>query len=309
MAENTSHQLSIVEESAYGATPTTPAFQILRNTGCTLKMTRASVDNPEIRADRQHAGMRLGSFSIAGNVSGVLSFLTYSALLEAGLTSAFQIDTPSAGTDQLKNGVARKSFTFERYFSDQLAAANPYHRYHGVEVSGLSIKGGPDSNVEITAELIGQSESRSGVALTGASYAPQTADDPMTMLGGNVLIGGVSSGVVTSFDISVKNAMNANPVATDNFGLRPSIGPIDVTGSIAVYFEGDSNISALANETETSIDVSFTDGVNIYRILMPRVKFTDAGVESGGTGTFIETIPFRALPDAATSATIIIEEM
>jgi len=309
MAENTAHQLAIIGESSYGVTPTNPTMQILRNTGCSIKPARASVDNPEVRADRQHAGLRLGSVSVGGSIDGILSFLTYSMLMEGALTEQFLIDTPSAGTNQLKNGVLRQSFMVERHFTDLAAADKPFHRYHGCEVAGMTFKAGPDANVDISAEIIAQSFTTDTAQLTGATYTPQTADKPMTLLGGNVSVGGASSGVTTSIDIAIKNAMSANPVATSNFGLRPSIGPIDVTGTISVYFLNSSNLDALMNETTTSLETTFTDGTNAYRIVFPLVQFTDAGVTTSGSGTMVESIPFRALPDPVTGATIIIEEI
>lgn len=85
MSDSARHAAHYVLESAYGTTPTTPAFKRIRHTGCTLGVQRGSLQSEELRPDRQIADFRLGAISVAGDLNTELSFESFDDFLEAVL--------------------------------------------------------------------------------------------------------------------------------------------------------------------------------------------------------------------------------
>ena len=116
MANGSRHSMRYVAESTYGQTPATPAFKPIRHTGTTLGLSKESLQSEEIRSDRQIADFRHGAYQVGGDINIELSYGSFDKLLEAVLCGTWQIDSPAAGTDRLKAGTVRRSFTIERFF-------------------------------------------------------------------------------------------------------------------------------------------------------------------------------------------------
>lgn len=85
MSDAALHKLSFIPEVTYGVTPTNPEWQILRNTGLTLGLSKGTLQSNELRADRQIADFRHGTWQTGGDINGELSFGTYDTILEAAL--------------------------------------------------------------------------------------------------------------------------------------------------------------------------------------------------------------------------------
>lgn len=87
MTIGTSNQtkISIIKEVTAGATPATPAMQLLRFTGETMQASNSTTVSEEIRDDRMTADLILTDQSVSGDISGELSGLTYDMLFEGVL--------------------------------------------------------------------------------------------------------------------------------------------------------------------------------------------------------------------------------
>ncbi|MFA7063569.1 MAG: phage tail tube protein, partial [Methanomethylophilus sp.] len=132
MADGSRHSMRFVPETTYGVTPATPVFDIIRHTGTTLGLSKEALQSEEIRDDRQIADFRHGARQVGGDISIELSYGSFDVILEALLGGTWDTDEPTVGTDQLKAGTTRRSFTVERYFGDILTADKPFHRFTGV---------------------------------------------------------------------------------------------------------------------------------------------------------------------------------
>jgi hypothetical protein len=91
MSDAARHAAFYVPEAAFGVTPPTPAFKRLRHTGLTLGVQRGSLQSEELRPDRQIQDFRLGTVSVAGDMSTELSFDSYDDLLEAVLCGTWTV--------------------------------------------------------------------------------------------------------------------------------------------------------------------------------------------------------------------------
>ena len=71
-----------------------------------------------------------------------------------------------------------------------------------------------------------------------------------------------------------------------------------VSGSFSIYHTGTVEIAKLLAETESGLTFTMSDPAgNQHVVLLPRVKYTSAGVTKQDDGPNMETINFTALKD------------
>jgi hypothetical protein len=112
-------QVAFIQEAIFKTTPATPTGQILRKVSFTLADSdAATLNNPELRRDRQKAPGRRGARRAKGDLSGVLSYGTYDAFLAAALgchawtANVVKIKAPiSTGAISLAVAATAKTFT------------------------------------------------------------------------------------------------------------------------------------------------------------------------------------------------------
>ena len=109
MSDAARHAAFYVPETIYGTTPTTPAFKAIRHTGMTLGVQRSSLQSQEIRPDRQIADFRLGTNSVAGDISTELSFASFDDFLQAVFMGTW---TPKATVTDSTLSVAAADSSF-----------------------------------------------------------------------------------------------------------------------------------------------------------------------------------------------------
>jgi hypothetical protein len=301
------HSLYMIQESTYGVTPTsTPAFVHVRNTGTTLALTKNTTESAEIRSDRQISDSRHGARKIGGDLSIELSYGSFDAILEAVLCGTWATDSPVAGTDRLKAGTTRRSFTLERIFAD--ASDKPYHRFTGVEFDSLQLQVNADAMVKGTLKVIGQDLSLNAASMTGASYGAASTTSPLDSFTGVIKEGGSTVAVVTEVQLTLENALASRFVVGSKTSLSPSIGRSKVSGQVGVYFETVTMLEKFINETESSMEFTLPDGVgNSLKITIPRVKYNGGQPDVKGEGPIMLTMPFIGLLDTTTSTNLIID--
>jgi len=299
IASGSRHGMAFVAESTYGVTPASPAFKALRHTGTTLALTKEAIQSGELRSDRQIADYRGGNRSVAGDISGELSFGTYDDFLEAALCGTWE-------SDVLKAGVVRRSFTIERHFSD----IGERHRYDGCAINTLALSVAPNAVVTATFGVIGSGYEIGTSALAGATYGDATTTSPFDSFTGTIQEGGQAIGVVTSLEMSLENGMEAMFVVGSNKTLQPSIGRSNLTGTLTVYFENKTMLEKFINDDDSSLEFSLVDlDGNTYVFTLPRIRYTGGQPDVSGEGPITLSMPFQALLDPVTGTNIEIERI
>lgn len=308
MANGSRHSMRYVAETVYGQTPATPAFKMIRHTGTTLGLSKESLQSEELRDDRQIADFRHGAYQVGGDINIELSYGSFDELLEAVLLGTWEVDSPAAGTDRLKAGVTRRSFTVERFFGDILTADKPYHRFTGVELNTLSLAINANAMITGSFGVLGQNMVTATTAITGATYAPATTTSPLDSFTGTLNEAGTPIAVITEISLSIENGLEARYVVGSKQSIRPSIGRSNVTGQVTAYFENSALLDKFINETESSIVFELPDGAgNKYTFTLPRIKYTGGQPDVDGEGPITLSMPFQALLDATTGTNIIID--
>lgn len=308
MANGSRHSMRYVAETVYGQTPATPAFKMIRHTGTTLGLSKESLQSEELRDDRQIADFRHGAYQVGGDINIELSYGSFDELLEAVLLGTWEVDSPAAGTDRLKAGVTRRSFTVERFFGDILTADKPYHRFTGVELNTLSLAINANAMITGSFGVLGQNMVTATTAITGATYAPATTTSPLDSFTGTLNEAGTPIAVITEISLSIENGLEARYVVGSKQSIRPSIGRSNVTGQVTAYFENSTLLDKFINETESSIVFELPDGAgNLYTVTLPRIKYTGGQPDVDGEGPITLSMPFQALLDSVTGTNIIID--
>ena len=308
MANGSRHSMRYVAEASYGVTPTTPAFKPIRHTGTTLALTKEGLQSEEIRNDRQIADFRHGAFQTGGDINVELSYGSFDELLEAVLCGTWAAGTPVLGTDQLKAGIKRRSFTIERHFGDLLTAQKPYHRFTGVEFNTLAVSVAANAMITATLGVVGQGFATNTAEIAGATYATATTTSPLDSFTGSLKEAGSLIAVITEIQLNVENGLESRFVVGSKQSIRPSIGRSNVSGTITAYFEDSTLLDKFVNETESSIEFELPDGAGNNLIFkLPRVKYNGGQPDVEGEGPITLSMPFQALLDATTGTNLIIE--
>lgn len=311
MANGSRHSMYAVKESVYGTTPNNPALDTVRITGTTLGLAKDSIQSEEIRGDRQIADFRLGNNQVGGDINFELSYGTFDDFLEAVLlASGWAADTPAVGSQQLKAGITRSSFTFIRHFADIQAADKPYFIYRGVEINSLQLSVAPGAMITGTLTVIGQSQATATdlTALGTPTYNPVSTTEPLDSFTGTLNEGGTPIAVITEISLTLQNGIEPRFVVGSKNTIYPSVGRSNLTGQITAYFENATLVDKFLNETDSSIDFTLPDGAgNEIKFILPRVKYTGGQPDVSGEGPVTLAMPFQALLDSAEGSNILIE--
>ena len=304
IASGSRHSMGYIAEASYGVTPNTPAFKAIRHSSSTLGLSKESIQSNELRSDRQIADFRHGNKSITGDIGLELSYGSFDDLLEAVLGGTWAADTPSAGIDQLKAGVVRRSFSVERHFED----ITQYLRFTGVNFNTLSLSVAPNAMVTGTLGMIGKGMTTATTAITGSTYPAATTTSPFDSFTGTINENNASIAVITDLSINLDNGMNTMNVIGSSETLDPSIGRSNVTGSMTAYFENTTLLNKFINETETSIDFTLTDVAgNTYFFDLPRIKYSTGQPDVTDENPVTITFDFQALRDSTTATNILVQ--
>lgn len=308
MADGSRHSMAFIEESTYGTTPATPTLSPLCHTGTTLALSKNTLESQKLRNDRQISDFRHGAYQVGGDISFELQYADFDAILEAVLCGTWTSDTPIVGTDQLKAGTTRRSFTIERYFSDIQTADKPYHRFTGCEFASMSLSVAPDAMITGSFTVVGQGQDLDTVAITGSSYDTETGNAPLDSFSGTLKENGSTIAVITEIQLNLENGIDPRFVVGSQETIRPAIGRSNCSGQITAYFENSTLLDKFINETESSIDFTLPDlDGNELKFILPRVKYNGGQPDVSGEGPITLSMPFQALRDETETTNIIIE--
>lgn len=308
MADGSRHNIGYVEEVTRGITPANPVFKRLRHTSTSLALSKNTVQSEEIRSDRQISDFRHGAFQVGGDIGFELSYGTFDDLLEAVTAGTWVADTPAVGTDQLKCGIVRRSFTIEREFSDIASVGKPFHRFTACEFSSMQLQVTADAIVTGTMTLVGSGMATDAAIIAGATYTPASTTTPLDSFTGTLTEDGSLIAVITEIQLNLENSLNPRFVVGSKEGILPSIGRSNVSGQITAYFEDSTLLDKFIDETESSIEFTLPDTAgNEYKFILPRVKYNGGQPDVSGEGSITLSMPFQALLDDTYLTNLVIE--
>lgn len=296
-------RLALIEETAWGVTPATPAFKTIRLTSENIQPSKNTVRSNELQPDRNVVDEIQVGRSVAGPIAFELSYATFDDLLRSLLFADWS-------TNKIQNGAgAGTSFTAERRIALP-AGTYEYQRFTGLVANSLSLN--INSGGILTGEfgMMGKFGGRGTYIITGATYtAPNT--NPVlnaTSHFASINIPGLTGTVprIQSLTMNITNNIRSqNAVGSvDAIGLAPGI--FEVTGTITTYFETGDALQAFLDHQDLALN--FTVGTaagSRYKFTIPTIVLTgDPGGNAGGNNEDVTmTLNYTAVLDRLTTPT------
>ena len=292
IATGARHDLTYVQETVYGTTPSTPTMSAIRHTGTTLGLSKDSIESEELREDRQIAHYRHGNKSVAGDINFELSYTSFDDFIQAVMCGTW---TDDGDPEHIIVGTTARTFTIERKHSD----ITQFLRSTGCSVNSMSLSVAPNSMITGTFGILGKDMTLTQSAVASASYPAASTSSPFDSFSGTISLGGTSVAVITALELNIDNGMEAQYVVGDATTLQPPLAKSTVTGSVTAYFENQTLVNYFINETNVAVSFDLIDPLlNKYTFDMPVVKFNSGNPEVGGAGAITVTLDFIALYDA-----------
>jgi hypothetical protein len=210
-------QISYIKEIIPGVTPVNPAMKILRMTGESLQGSNSTTVSEEIRSDRSIADLILTDQSVAGDVMGELSGLTYDEFFESALfadvtwvpstvTAKTTIASTASGFTDSANGFITGGLKVGSYYK-VAGSTNPLNNrvYKVLTVVAGTITTYPAPNTVVAAG--------SSMSITGSTIWNGVKDSSYSMQ-------------KTIKDATVPSYINYKGVRIGTFKLDFSVGAI-----------------------------------------------------------------------------------
>lgn len=285
-------QLAYIAETVWGTTPATPTGRIVRQTGVTATQDKGTTKSAETTNSREVADIVQVSGRGGLNINFELSYDTqFEDWLESLLCGAW-------ATNVLKVGTTRKSFTFQRGFTDIAR----FHRFTGAICNAMNFAIGNGNIVTGSASFVSKFPSDAGTTVwTGTTAAGTNAVmDPITAVQLAQEGGAGSIAGLTEFSMALSNGIVDFPQlqSLDPLDLQP--GAFGASGEFSLYFADATYWTKFAAHTTTSLTFTLGGAASKkYAFYFPKVKLTQVDVPNGGMNQAIVTkFSWEAFKDA-----------
>lgn len=200
--------------------------------------------------------------------------------------------TPAGRTDE--------SYTIEQFYDN----INVSRLATGVKFSTASVNIQPNAMTTVEFGVMGKN-----VESTGTAYFTNPAAASTTSIfsgnSGLLVVNGVPQAVVTGLNFEINGNMEAGVVIGNRNPAAIFLGRIGVTGEFTAYFTDDTIFTNFKNETDISLVYKFNgDAGETMVFKFPRIKLGGSSVDDKEVGGLIQTVPFTALLNDGTDATV-----
>ncbi|MEM9043515.1 MAG: phage tail tube protein [Pseudomonadota bacterium] len=311
-ANSSETEVAFVEESAWGVTPASPAFQRLRLTGESLTHTKENVVSEEITPTADVADeVGVGS-SGTGGVNFELTFgdQDTGVMLAHALRADWALGTGADQLEDLVAGTAKKSMTLQKKFA--LDAGSDFNRYPGMRVNTLSLTVDENGLVTGTTEFIGKGEEDGTTELAGATYVASNTGRPMSSVGvANIAVGGIGGQLYfSSLSLNIANNCEAQNALGTDVAVGVRYGQREVTGNLTAYLNAASRplYERFKDGTKGSLSFEFSADGESYVVTMPAATFNEGTKNAAGNSEdVVIELSFRANLDASLGSSIMVQ--
>lgn len=297
-------QIAIVAEVIAGTTPATPAFQIIKFTGETLKAQPQTEEDTEIgKAGRSAYPMDISGLTVNGSINfNLRKSAWFESVLEGVFGSPFGVcpadGSPLAETNGIFVGKTVKTFTVEKRMADPVTpGAYLYQRFVGCTFSNLQLSITPNRRITGSVSVVGGVPSLASAAIAGATYAPAEANpvfrasDVLTLT-----LSGVAVGTYcwTNATLTFDSGNTGLPCIGTSGDREVALGLMKANLSGSIYLRDQTILQSMYDNDsllDAIIDIQDTALVpNHYWFQLFDVKPTAAEATLSATNTQI-TIP------------------
>ncbi len=175
----------------------------------------------------------------------------------------------------LRNGITKKSFTFERDILDANTNIRYYQRYVGAVIGGMTLTFTSKEIVKGSFTIMGLYGEAESAALSGSPVAPSTTDVMNATSHVGEVWGPLGPSPASFKEVAI--TINNNLRGKDRIGQEGlfdiGVGTFQVTGSQNVYFESNELYQAMLDHDDTQLAIDCEDAAgNCIAFSLLRVK-------------------------------------
>ena len=299
-------KILIAKESSFKVAATGGQTHVLPFVSESVRYNRNLLTSKTLRVNRNAIKPVRGQVDVAGDINFELS-PEYGKLLHQVFGSYTAISGGGGGIHTFKIGDL-PSFTMEKQFTD-LATAQ-YFKYIGCKVNSFKFSVKPEGFIDSSVSILGAQE-----ATAGTSFDANPTDlgiQPFDGFGCTIKQGGTLLGVATQMDLTIENNLDGNSFVIDGTGERHALpdGRVKVSGTLTALFEDMALYTLAKNNTETSLEIAFTNGTGAGTLGNEKLTFfldevllkPQAPVVAGPQGVLVE-LPYEAYYNDGADAT------
>lgn len=297
-----------IAEATYGTTPASGNWSTLRMNTETLSAQIARSRSDELLSHRQATDAILDNVEVGGDINFELSYGTFDAFFESVFNNAWS-------TNVLKIGNTRKSFSFEREFTD-FASGNEFQQYRGVIVPSmtLTVPGGTAKRITGTFNLMGKeavAPATATLVVTGTTAATTTA----VMTGGsNLTLNEIDSGAppagicLNSLEITIDNSAQGVYCLGADSPSEHIVGRCEVMLKINSFVDPNTIewVTAALNGTAKQILFTMSDGTSSYAWEFSNMKFSTDSPSLQDDGPIEINVEATALYDVTDASAVVL---
>lgn len=176
-------------------------------------------------------------------------------------------------------------------------------RFTGCRVNTMQISAPPNARAALTFGFIGRDRAQSATRYFSSATTPAAS---VMQVGHNgiLVVNGATTGIVTGFDVTLTNNMQAGQTVGSNVTPDVFHGPVQVTGTLSAYFDTTALDAVFDAESEIGLILRMADDTsansNFLQVSLPRIKLA-GGSYSTETASRVQSFEFTALLHPGTS--------
>ena len=215
-----------------------------------------------------------------------------------------------SGAD-IYNGVARRSFSFEREHTD---LSSIFSNWVGCRSGGMALDFKAEDRVTVSFPFMGKTEAVAGATIGTGSPTAATSTKMMNAVGHLVIMGeGTTHADITvlSGGFKIDNPLRNQPVAGSTAAVGIGVSTVKAEGTITLYFADNTLKTKWLAHTQSALAFAFQDTAgNAYGFYFPAVQFQDVKNETPGMDTdIVLSATWHAFKDATTGYTVHMTKM
>lgn len=300
-ASASENRVAFVKESAWGTTPTAPAFETMRITSENFRPNKQTTRSNEIDASRNVRDELQVGRATEGTINFELSYGSFDDLIASVMFANWS-------SDSIKNGAgAGTSLTIERKVNLP-SGSYDYQRFKGMVADEFSLDITSGEIITGSCALKGKFGGRGATAIASSTYADANTNEVMTAATqfGTLNATGMGSSAprLRKLSLSIKNNLRVQDQLgeIDPIGMAP--GVCEVTGSFEAYYESGALYDAFLGHDDCALNfvLGSVTGEK-YKFWLPTIKLTgDPGIGTQGNNEDVmATMSFTAIYDRLTS--------
>lgn len=251
-----------------------------------------------------------GGFTATGNngtfVVSEVSALVVTCATAVGLTTVVDDTEVTATTDRfvLKQGVTKKSFTFEEGFLD----IDQHQTMTGAMVDALSLNIAPDQIITGSLRLIGKVAGSFSATPLDESPDPASTTPVFNSFSGSIKENDVAISYISALSSNLANALAADYALFQDEAFQIGAGRANLSGTLSAYFPDATLANKAIAGTDTSLEFTLTGNSGSYRFTVPRLKLAP-GSKQIEENKVIQTYNWQALYSSTLGTCFMIERI